>query len=131
MSKEAKVLILFLLAFIVSKIWTVLPESDVERDYFLYADQVITERTHLYFIFERVQMMIIVSAFSLLISKYKVEFNILFFVVTLDLFDYLLFYCEPMFYLYKYPVEWSLIKGIFIALVGAKCLYTEIKNPPN
>lgn len=116
MRPTGKILLTILASYLVYKLWVLLPESSDVKDYFPFTDQKLALRMHVYFICERAAALILIYAFRPFIKN--PYFNILFLIYTLDIVDYLLFYCEPLIMIGSLPVEYGLIKGVLlIALV--------------
>lgn len=118
---ERKCLVLLFVAFLVSKMWTLLPESNVTHDYFPLYDIQLTSRTYAWILCEISMVVIMWLAITPLFIKLRGEVFVICLLFILDIPDYLIFYCEPLFYLGSLPVEYGLLKGFgfgFITLTA-------------
>jgi len=114
---ERKALVLLFVAFLVSKAWTMLPESNVTHDFFPLIDYHLTSRTYAWILCSIAQVVIMWVAIWPFFKQLRGEVFVVCLLFILDIPDYLIFYCEPLFYLGSLPVEYGLIKGIGFGLV--------------
>jgi len=122
MSPEAKLILVFLVSYAVSKLWTLLPESDITyNNLIIYRNVIISKRSHWSFIWGIISNAIIVASFLIVTKKYRWAITLLFILYILDLPDYWLIFGEAIFFIKKYPIEYGLIKGIFMV-----CIFTAI-----
>lgn len=118
--KEAKAILCFCLAYIISKAWTLLPEDKTTHDYFPFHDFEVTLRFHVYTICGIGQMIALYCGLSFLFERFKTQIIVLLALYMLDLPDYLFIYQEALFYIGHWPIEFGLIKGIIIIFIGLK-----------
>ena|ERR1041384_2357161 len=114
---ERKALVLLFVAYIVSKAWTLLPESYATHDYFPLYDIELTFRTYAWILCNIAMVVIMWVAIWPFFKQLRGEVFVVCFLFILDIPDYLIFYCEPLFYLGSLPVEYGLLKGIGFGLV--------------
>lgn len=117
LSAEKKALALLFVAYLVSKAWTLLPVSSATHDFFPFYDIQLTTRTYAWILCSISQIVIIYWAVWPLFVKLRGEMFVICILYILDIPDYLIFYCEPLFYLGSLPVEYGLLKGGLISII--------------
>jgi len=117
LSAEKKAIVLLFVAYLVSKAWTILPESNATHDFFPLYDIQLTTRTYAWILCSIAQIVIIYWAVWPFFVKLRGEMFVICILYFLDIPDYLIFYCEPLFYLGALPVEYGLIKGGLILII--------------
>ena len=125
LSAEKKSLVLLFVAYAVSKTWTLLPEQSSTHDFFPFYDIQLTTRTYAWILCSISQIVIIYWAIWPLFVKLRGEMFVICILYILDIPDYLIFYCEPLFYLGSLPVEYGLLKGIGILIITAISYFKE------
>lgn len=119
--KEAKAILCFCFAYLLSKSWTLFPESDTLYRFFLFKPEIqLTLRMHLWFVCRIAEIIAIYCGVSMLIERFRWEITVILVLYMLDLPDYLLIYQEALFYIGHWPIEFGLIKGIIIIFIAAK-----------
>lgn len=122
---EKKAFAWLFVSFLVSKAWTMLPESNEVYSFFPYTDMELTTRTYAWILCIFAQVAIIYVAVLPLFVKLRGEIIIVCILFLLDIPDYLIFYSEPLFYLGPLPVEYGLIKGVLFGLVTLTTYFKE------
>lgn len=117
LSKERKAFLILCIGYIISKAWTMLPESSEVHSFFPLYTIEMTTRTYAWILCSLAHMVITYVAITLLFEKLRGEIFIVCILYILDIPDYLIFYCEPLFSLGPLPVEYGLIKGIGICII--------------
>jgi hypothetical protein len=126
-SKEAKAISILVLAFVVSKLWTLWPESDVLYDnLILITKQPITKRTHYFFVFSILSNVLSLSILYVFAKKHRWAIHSIITIFALDLLDYWIMYGEPLFKVGGDPVEYGLIKGISLVCLCVLVFISEI-----
>lgn len=119
-SKEAKAIFFFCLAYLLSKEWTLFPESDTLYSFFLFKPEIqLTLRMHLWFACRIAEIIAIYCGVSLLFERFKFEITVILILYILDLPDYLFLYQEALFSIGRLPIEFGLIKGIVFIFIAA------------
>jgi hypothetical protein len=116
--REAKAILFFCGAYVISKMWTVFHESTVTFDFFWFHDQPLTLRMHLWFICRIAEIIMIYCGITFLIEKFKNEITAILVLYILDLPDYLLIYQEALFYIGSIPIEFGMIKGVLMIIIA-------------
>ncbi len=140
-NRELIIVSLILLSYIVSKLWTRLPEDDTLcKNLFPYYKGEhghMPYRTYIWILNELISRAILIAAFYVLIKRFILLFTFLFILYALDIPDFLLIFGEPFMYLNlnlninlkNTPIEFGLIKGIFMVLIWsiilAKSLFQQ------
>ncbi len=122
---EKKAIVLLFVAYLVSKVWTILPESGNTHDFFPLYDIQLTTRTYAWILCSISQIVIIYWAVWPLFVKLRGEIFAICILYILDIPDYLIFYCEPLFYLGQLPVEYGLIKGGLTLIITVTSYFKE------
>lgn len=122
---EKKAVLWLFVSFLVSKVWTLLPESNITHSFFPYTDVQLTTRTYAWILCIFAQVAIIYVAISPFFVKLRGEIFIVCILFLLDIPDYLIFYSEPLFYLGPLPVEYGLIKGILFGIITLTTYFKE------
>lgn len=122
---EKKAVLWLFVSFLVSKVWTLLPESNITHSFFPYTDVELTTRTYAWILCIFAQVAIIYVAISPFFVKLRGEIFIVCILFLLDIPDYLIFYSEPLFYLGPLPVEYGLIKGILFGIITLTTYFKE------
>ena len=114
-------MLLILASFVCSKLWTLLPESGAEHDFFPYHSQTLTLRMHVYFICERVSVLVLIWA-AMICTADKL-FHMVFALYALRIVDYLLRYEEAWFKIGAYPIEYGTLMMVALAIIFGKMIY--------
>lgn len=97
----------------------VIPPGMEPVDLFLFADQMITVQTWLYFAFEHLSLMALAFIIATEDIKYRTLVRTYFWIQVCHFVDYLLTYNSVWFHVGKFPVSMNTIGfGIFAAVVG-------------
>jgi hypothetical protein len=107
-------LYLILLTLSFSTVFTLMPETG-PHDFFLFSDQKLTFQMWLYFLFERLIVVILAGVILLEATEYRDSLTVFMWIEVMDTVFYLLFYDDP----FTGLVPWNVIKlGIFIIAIG-------------
>ena len=119
---ERRAIICFVVAYVISKAWTLLPESDIVHAFFPFNDMQLTLRMHAWFLCKIVEFIIVYYGITILMIHLRTTALIIWVLYVIDILDYSLLYSEPLFYLHlwrPFPVEYGLLKGVsLIAIAG-------------
>lgn len=118
---ERRAVLCFVLAFVISKAWTLLPESEVLHAFFPFNEAVLTLRMHAWFLCKIVELVIIYYGITILTTHLRTEVAIIWILYVIDILDYCLVYSEPLFYLHlwrPFPVEYGLLKGVCLIVIA-------------
>lgn len=121
----SKLLLLWLI-FIVRSLFLLIPRVG-PTDYFLFSDMKLYLATHIYFIGERVTMIILALIITVESSKYRQYLQIFLLLMIADLVDYLLCYNEVWFYYYEFPVSMNMLKVTVFGLVILKAWVKQLQ----
>jgi len=111
-----KLLLLFL-TFIFGVAFLMLPPSTKSIDWFLFADVKLTYQTHVYFICEKLILIILAWIIAAEETKYKGACKVFFWLVVADLLDYLLTYSSVWFRVDGFPVSMNVTKACVFGFV--------------
>lgn len=126
LSKEAKALTLITLGTISVTIWSLLPNSDVIFSPFVFSDVKINPRTYVWMLLTILCSVIFMRAYYIMATKYYWAFNLFIILFAIDIFDYLMFYGEPVTKIFNIPIEYTLIKGISMVTACSIIIFREI-----
>ena len=114
----SKVLLIFL-TFVLGLTYLIAPTTD-SMDWFLFSDMKLTLKTHVYFICEKVIVIILAWIIAAESRAYRGVLQVFFWLVVVDLLDYLLSYGSIWFYLWGFPVSMNILKVVIFGIVIAK-----------
>lgn len=109
-------LLLLYLTFVVSMVF-LLPIETNTYDWFPFADMKLTIQTYLYFIFERVGLIILAYIIASESKEYRGAIWCFFILIVVDLVDYLMTYNSVWFHLSGFPVSMNVVKCVGFGLV--------------
>lgn len=115
MSNEFKISILIYCSFLITMLFSLIPHSSDTYSFFMFFNIKLSLQTYTYFFCEHISKMMIFYAFY--IAYPRRELLIVFWIETLDLFDFTLIYNETWFRVLNFPVEYNDIKFILIAIL--------------
>lgn len=104
-----KLLLLFAV-FLLGVVFLVLPEDTTPIDYFLFSDVKLPFATHVYFIGEKLSMIVLAYIIALEAKEYREAIWCFFVLVVVDLCDYLASYGAVWFHLSGFPVSMNTLK---------------------
>ena len=118
---EKKALVWLFVAFMVSKAWTLLPESTVTYSFIPFYDVQLTARTYAWILCSIAMVSIMWWGILPLFAHIREEVFIICCLFLLDIPDFLILYCEPLVTLHvstlSLPVEYGLIKGLTFGVI--------------
>lgn len=100
-------LILLYLTLLVSILFILLPNTGITQKWFLFSEVKLTFKTHLYFICEHFVLIVMAHIIKSEYSDNKFELSIFFYLMIIDLVDYLLNYNEIWFRVGEVPVSFN------------------------
>lgn len=104
-----KLLLLFAV-FLLGVVFLVLPADTTPIDYFLFSDMKLPFATHVYFIGEKLTMIVLAYIIAVEAKEYRGAIWCFFVLVVVDLCDYLLSYGAVWFHLSGFPVSMNTLK---------------------
>lgn len=118
-------LILLYATFVVGLLFMVLPETVYPKDYFLFSDMKLHFATYIYFICERLVLVVLAYVVASEATKYREAIWIFFFLLCVDVVDFLLTYNSVWFYVRSFPVSMNTTKSIVFGLVIIRELWNR------
>lgn len=109
-------LLLLLCVFLVGVVFLVLPADTTPIDYFLFADVKLPFATHVYFICEKLVVIVLAYIIAVEAVEYREAIWCFFVLVVVDLCDYLLSYSSVWFHLSGFPVSINTLKVTIFGL---------------
>ena len=111
-----KLLLLFTI-FLFGLVFLITPDSDKLIAFFPFSDMKLTGQTYLYFLFEK--LILIVLSYLIVTNEntYKGEVEIFFWLMVVDLFDYLFTYNSIWFHVGLLPFSMNILKVIIFGVV--------------
>lgn len=103
----------------------IMPEPIQEHDYFLFSDMKLYPATYMYFIGEKVILIILGFVVVTEESEYREALKVFVYLLIADLVDFLLCYNEAWFTIGSFPVSMNVVKCI---VFGLTILYTWVKG---
>jgi hypothetical protein len=105
---------LFLLytTFLVGLLYLLLPQTVEPQDYFLFSDMKLHFATHIYFICEKAILIVLGYVVASEAVEYREAIWIFFWLLVLDLVDYLLTYSTVWIDLDGFPVSMNTLKAV-------------------
>lgn len=88
----------------------VLPVDTTPIDYFLFSDMKLPFATHVYFIGEKLTMIVLAYIIAVEAKEYRGAIWCFFVLVVVDLCDYLICYSQVWFHLSGIPVSMNTLK---------------------
>jgi hypothetical protein len=110
-------LLLLYCTFLIGIVFLLLPMGNTPVDWFLFSDMELTAHTHVYFIGERVTLIILAYIIAAESVKYRQATWVFFWLMVGDLVDYCLSYNAVWFYCGSIPVSMNVVKGLVFGLV--------------
>lgn len=104
-----KVLLLFS-TFLLGSVFLFLPRTLEPYDYFLFSDMKLYFATHLYFIVERIILIILAYIIVNESTEYRSALWVFFWILCADLVDYLLCYNETWINFNGIPISMQVLK---------------------
>lgn len=120
----SKLLLLFMI-FVIGSVFLFLPRTLAPYDYFPFSDMQLYFATHVYFIVERLVMIILAFVVVSEASEYRGALWVFFALMCADLLDYVLCYNETWFHLGSVPVSMQVLK---VLIFGGVILREWIKQ---
>lgn len=117
-------LILLYLTLILSCVFLWIPRIGPE-DYFLFSDMELYFATYVYFILERVFIIILAYVIANEATKYNDALWMFFWLCVLDLVDFLLCYNDVWFRVNEWPMSMNIFKSIVFGLVILRELWRQ------
>jgi len=111
-----KILLLFL-TFIFGLLFLLLPPAIESRDWFLFSDVKLTYQTHIYFICEKLVVIMLAWIIAAEETKYKGSCKVFFWLIVADLLDYLLTYSSVWFLVGVFPVSMNVTKAFIFGFI--------------
>jgi hypothetical protein len=109
-----------------------LPESDeLHYDLIDYYTIGLTLRSHWEMIWQIISHWIIICSFYFITEKYRWAVTAILVLHIIDLMDYKLRFGEFLFHVWSYPVEYTLIKGIFMVLIISAVFIHDLYTAKN
>lgn len=109
-------LILIYLTLLVGNVFMILPKTG-PADYFMFSDMELYFATHVYFICERLVLIVLAGIIANEATEYRGAMWVFFGLIVVDLFDYLLTYSGVWFHFYGVPVSFNILKGVIFGMV--------------
>ena len=121
---KSRVLFLCLLGYGVSFIYLLLPYTNhLRNDLILFRSDIeLSLESHVYYLCERLRMVIFFYIVLYLSQHYHKELTLFFWLSVGYLVDYLVWYNGHLFYAGPVPVSYTLIMGAVMSLTIIKCL---------
>lgn len=122
----SKLLLLFL-TFVFGLVFVIIPQTE-PRDWFLFSEMKLTLATHMYFICEKLVLIVLAYIIAAEERNYRRAVQIFFWLLVVDLVDYFLTYGSIWFKLGGFPVSMNTVKVIIFGIVISKEWYKSIGN---
>jgi len=113
-----KLLLLFF-TFVLGLLFLLLPTTG-PMDFFLFSNAKLTFQTHVYFICEKLVLIIMAWVIAAEEQQYRKTLQVFFWLLVVDLLDYLLTYGSIWFYLWSFPISMNVAKVVIFGLVISK-----------
>lgn len=110
-------LILLYTTFVFGLLFMVIPRTDNPIDLFLFSDMKLYPSTYVYFICERVTLIILAYILTAEERQYKQQVKVFFFLMCADLVDFMLSYNSPWTHIGVVPVSMNTISALVFGLV--------------
>lgn len=118
-------LLLLYSTFLIGLLFLVLPDTVYAKDYFLFSDMKLYFGTYVYFICERLILVVLAYVVASEATKYREAIWIFFFLLCADVIDFLLTYNGVWFYVRSFPVSMNTTKSIVFGLVIIRELWNR------
>lgn len=118
---DTKILILLFLSVAVNIVMYVVPDGE-PKDYFLFADQIITLKAHVYYACEYVERMCVLCALYFALPRYQKMLKVFFFIEVIAFIQYLFAYGHDML------IEGFDMNTVKLITYGAFIAYYLLKN---
>lgn len=105
---------LIFLSLVLGLVFLVLPTTE-PKDFFLFSEMKLTFQTHVYFICEKLVLVILAYVISLMETKYPYSIRIFFWLTVADLTDYLLSY-NSIWFTAGIPISMNVLKCLIFGL---------------
>lgn len=109
-------LLLLYLTLIVGLFFLVAPEPIRAYDYFPFSDIKLYPSTYIYFICERLVLVVLSGVIANEATEYRRELWIFFYLMCADVVDYLLTYNGVWFHIHDFPVSMNVLKCVIFGL---------------
>lgn len=114
----SKLLFLFL-TFVLGLVFVIIPQTE-SREWFLTSDMKLTLATHVYFVCEKLVLIVLAYIIASEERNYRGAVQVFFWLLVADLVDYFLTYGSIWFKLVDFPVSMNTTKVFIFGLVIAK-----------
>lgn len=112
-------LFLILLTFIFGLVFLISPITE-PIDLFLFSDIKITVQTHIYFICEKLVLVILAWIIAAESKEYRTALQVFFWLVVVDFIDYIFTYNSIWFRLYGFPISMNIMKVAIFGFVVSR-----------
>lgn len=112
-------LVLLWLTLTVSILYLLFPFTSATHDYFLFSDQQLTFPMHVWFICEKLILVIFAYIIATESTAYKSTLNLFFYLQIFRLVDYLLCYNEVWLWIGPVPVSANVLSVLVFGLMVA------------
>jgi len=109
-------LLLLYLTLLVGLFFLIAPEPVHTYDYFPFSDMRLYPATYIYFICERLVLIVLSGIIANEATEYKPELKVFFFLMCADLVDFLLCYNNIWFHVGSFPMSMNVAKSIIFGL---------------
>lgn len=109
-------LLLLYTVFIAGLVYLVLPDFTEQLDFFPLYEMKLNPATHIYFICEKLTMIVLAYVIYNEATKYRGAIHIFFLLLCADLVDYLLCYGAVWGYVNGFPISFNVIKCLIFGL---------------
>ncbi len=111
-----KKLLLLYCSLTIGLIYLIVPNTD-PFNWFVFSDMELTLKTHLYFICEKVILIILAYVLLDQENKYRQALWVFFWLMVVDLVDYIASYNSIWFHAGGFPMSMNILKSIIFGLV--------------
>jgi len=112
-------LILLYITLLTGIVFLIIPETTEAKDYFLFSDMKLYFGTYVYFIFEKLILIVLAYVIAADETVYRKEVQVFFYLMLADLFDFVLTYNSIWFHI-GIPVSMNILKAIIFGIVITK-----------
>lgn len=110
-------LLLLYATLVVGLIFLITPEPIRTYDFFLFSEMKLYPSTYIYFICERLVLVILAGVIANEATEYRGALWIFFWLMVADVVDFLLNYNSVWFYVQSFPVSMNIMKSLIFGLV--------------
>lgn len=110
-------LLLLYAAILTGVTFLVIPDTIQPIDYFLFSDIKLYLKTYVYFIFEKLIVLVLAYIVAAEERQFRFETQVFFWLMVADLFDYLLSYGAIWFTVGVVPISMNVVKALVFGVV--------------